>query len=449
MRHLDLFSGIGGFALAAQTVWGVAYENVGFCDNDTFCQMVLKKHWPQAKIYGDIKKLKGADVGAVDLVTGGFPCQPFSGAGKRRGTKDYRDLWPEMFRAIQETKPTWVIGENVAGFVRMELGRTITDLESAGYEVQSFIIPAVAVGANHRRDRVWIIGYSERAGRKGRNGQQELSELPTEAQSQHGSGVFIGRANWQGHCSRIRERDGIPRTMARPAVKAYGNAIVPQVAIQIMKAIKEIDMNEQLSNCCREEIKAITSDEGTCFYQCTKCLQACDVYVAEPRKHNPQNKECPKNCNIYSDVCSAHQFGHLICTCPPAPKEKSCPRCGETGIHSCRVPAPKECACYCHKEGTFLEKDGVSSTHHCNDCPCHSPAEKEKNPRMFTMIRKSDETGISGTGRVLDGILFVDGTVAIHWRTKVWSVTFFPDFNSFAFLHIKSHPTNGTELIWL
>lgn len=121
MKHLDLFSGIGGFALAAQWVWGSEYENVGFCDNDPFCQKVLKKHWPEAKIYGDIRKLKPRK-GAADIVTGGFPCQPFSQAGKREGTEDNRYLWPEMLRVIRTVKPSWVIAENVYGIITLRGG---------------------------------------------------------------------------------------------------------------------------------------------------------------------------------------------------------------------------------------------------------------------------------------------------------------------------------------
>lgn len=179
MRHLDLFSGIGGFALAAKTVWGDNYENVAFCDIDPFCQAVLTKNFPNARILGDIKALKGDAFGPIDLITGGFPCQPFSAAGKRRGTGDDRDLWPEMFRIIREAKPRWIIGENVAGFVNMELERTVSDLEAEGYEVQAFIVPACAVGAPHRRDRVWIIahaGGSER-GRLSGIGRKEVSPL--------------------------------------------------------------------------------------------------------------------------------------------------------------------------------------------------------------------------------------------------------------------------------
>lgn len=235
MKHLDLFSGIGGFSLAVDTVFPGAEHT--FVEIDPFCQEILKKHWPEAKIHDDIETFTGG--GTADIVTGGFPCQPFSHAGRKKGTTDDRDLWPEMFRVICEEKPRWIIGENVVGFIDMELERTISDLETEGYEVQAFIIPACAVGAHHRRDRIWIVGYSEREGQQRRDGQQKLRVSKEKTQSEHGPDVFIGRTEWKRHCARIRERDGIPRTMARSAVKAYGNAIVPQVAIEILKAIKQ------------------------------------------------------------------------------------------------------------------------------------------------------------------------------------------------------------------
>ena len=161
MQLLDLFSGIGGFHLAAEWVWGDELECVGHVEIDPFCQKVLNKHWPGVPIYDDIRKIKGEQFGAVDIITGGFPCQPFSQAGKRKGKADDRFLWPEMLRVIEEVQPRWVLGENVAGIVNMELDNVLSDLESKGYETQAFIIPACAVDAKHRRDRVWIVGYSK------------------------------------------------------------------------------------------------------------------------------------------------------------------------------------------------------------------------------------------------------------------------------------------------
>lgn len=171
--HLDLFSGIGGFALAAR--WA-GFKTVGFCEQDRFCQKVIAKHWPGIQIHEDICKLDGRQYAEVDLLTGGFPCQPFSFAGKRKGASDDRALWPEMFRVITQARPGWVLGENVAGIVSMELDRVLSDLESLGYSARAIVIPACAVDAKHRRSRVWIVanacskrgrGWIE-AGRRGK-----------------------------------------------------------------------------------------------------------------------------------------------------------------------------------------------------------------------------------------------------------------------------------------
>jgi DNA (cytosine-5)-methyltransferase 1 len=159
LTHLDLFSGIGGFALAAK--WN-GYRTLAFCDNEPYAQAVLKKHWPDVPCHQDIREVRGELYAGVTLLTGGFPCQPFSVAGKQRGKDDNRYLWPEMLRVIREAKPTWIIGENVAGIVNLALDRIHTDLEAQDYEVESFIIPACAVNAPHKRDRVWIVANSKR-----------------------------------------------------------------------------------------------------------------------------------------------------------------------------------------------------------------------------------------------------------------------------------------------
>jgi len=158
MKFLSLFSGIGGFDLGLERA---GMECVGQVEKDPYCLKILAKHWPDVKRIEDIHNARGDEFGTVDLVCGGFPCQPFSCAGKRDGTKDDRHLWPEMFRVIQTVGPPWVIGENVRGILTIEQGMVfesvLSDLESIGYEVQPFIIPACSVNAPHRRDRVWII----------------------------------------------------------------------------------------------------------------------------------------------------------------------------------------------------------------------------------------------------------------------------------------------------
>jgi len=181
--HLDLFSGIGGFALAAR--WN-GYRTVGFCDNEPYAQAVLKKHWPEVPCHKDIREVRGELYAGVTLLTGGFPCQPFSVAGKQRGKDDNRYLWPEMLRVIQEAKPAWIIGENVAGIVNLALDRIHADLEAQDYEVESFIIPACAVNAPHKRDRVWIVANSKRKRLEGHPWNDD-SRRERERESQIGS----------------------------------------------------------------------------------------------------------------------------------------------------------------------------------------------------------------------------------------------------------------------
>lgn len=202
MTHLDLFSGIGGFALAAR--WA-GFETVAFVEIDSFCQKVLAKNFPGVPIYGDIKKIQWVvtdtecngwreyqgisseistdmeqhiksspknsnhiRIPSIDLLTGGFPCQPFSCAGKRAGTEDDRFIWPEMLRAIHEVKPRWVLAENVPGLITLQDGLVFEgmclDLENEGYEVLPLVIPACAQGAPHRRDRIWIVAKSTSGG---------------------------------------------------------------------------------------------------------------------------------------------------------------------------------------------------------------------------------------------------------------------------------------------
>lgn len=160
MRLLDLFSGIGGFSLAATWCWGDELEIVSFCEIDPFCQKILHKHWPAVPVVSDIKELH-SEGQKIDIITGGFPCQPFSCIGKRKSKEDSRYLWPEMLRVIKEFKPRWIIGENVTGIIGLALEDVCTSLETEGYEVWPIIIPACAVGAPHRRDRVWFLVWND------------------------------------------------------------------------------------------------------------------------------------------------------------------------------------------------------------------------------------------------------------------------------------------------
>jgi len=281
MRHLDLFSGIGGFALAAR--WS-GFETVAFCEIDQYCQKVLAKHWPQVPIYSDIKKLtkqglESDGISQPDIITGGFPCQPFSVAGKQRGQDDNRHLWPEMLRIISELHPAWVIGENVSGFISLALDDCLADLEGQGYETETFVLPACSVDAPHRRDRVWIMANSksfnhrEQAGEINTKGAPRLSgepllgvesvrcgenvadssrqrrpvrvsvpreqqegkskELVNNSDRQRG---WTGSNNWATEPSVGRMADGIPSRVDR--LKGLGNAVVPQLVYNLFQIIK-------------------------------------------------------------------------------------------------------------------------------------------------------------------------------------------------------------------
>lgn len=177
MKHGSLFSGIGGFDLAAE--W-MGWENVFHCEWNEFGQKVLKHYWPKAISYEDITKTDfSIHRGNIDILTGGFPCQPYSSAGKRLGKEDERHLWPQMLRAIREIKPRWVVGENVYGLVNWSNGLVFhevqADLEAEGYEVQSYLLPAVSVNAPHRRDRIWFVAHCNRNGQHISHSKHEIN----------------------------------------------------------------------------------------------------------------------------------------------------------------------------------------------------------------------------------------------------------------------------------
>ena len=200
LKVLDLFSGIGGFSLGLESTG--EFETVGFVEKDKFCQKVLKKHWSNINIEEDIRNVKGTKYKA-DVVTGGFPCQPFSVAGKRKSTADDRYLWDEMLRVIREVKPRWVIGENVEGIVNINDGlvlrQVLNDLENQGFQSQCIIIPASGIGAWHQRKRIWIIGCNVSNSNSNRNSSEEQKSNGEEnsfsqkhRQKFSTSGEFIG-----------------------------------------------------------------------------------------------------------------------------------------------------------------------------------------------------------------------------------------------------------------
>jgi DNA (cytosine-5)-methyltransferase 1 len=296
MKHGSLFSGIGGFDLAAE--W-CGWENVFHCEWNPFGQKVLKHHFPNSISYNDITKTDfSIHRGNIDIITGGFPCQPYSTAGLRKGKADERHLFPEMLRAIKEIQPTWVIGENVRGLVSwgggMVFHEVCDDLEREGYEVQPFIIPAASVNAPHKRERIWFIAHSNNKRKcagfgqiQGKNGEipkwdnnAEFSDTNFKPHAtkthremlEHRNGYredgrnnqkirtksFNGPRKWEtfptkpaicgGNDGLSRELDGITFPKWRnESIKAYGNAIVPQVAYEIFKIIIKFNqLNQQI-----------------------------------------------------------------------------------------------------------------------------------------------------------------------------------------------------------
>lgn len=291
MKHLALFNGIGGFQLAAHLV---GWENVAHVEIDEWCNRVIKKHFPNSICHTDIKNFDGTEyANTIDIITGGFPCQPFSVAGQRKGKEDARHLWPEMFRVIREVKPTWIVGENVTGIIGLALEQVLSDLESAGYNTETFIIPACAVGALHKRDRLWIVAYSNsewKLQQKGieqkfrkriSNSSNAISNTESIGREQprhtrqrwtgfeNGSGndgrtlsntngtrceeintttiaegkrfysgdAFEGRNYWQVEPGVGRVANGVSNRVDR--IRGLGNAIVPQVALEIFRAINK------------------------------------------------------------------------------------------------------------------------------------------------------------------------------------------------------------------
>jgi len=262
MRHGSLFSGIGGFDLAAE--W-MGWENVFHCEWNKFGQQVLKYYWPKAISYEDITKTDfTVHRGSIDIITGGFPCQPFSTSGKRLGKADERHLFPEMLRCIKEIKPRWIVGENVRGLVSwnggMVFNEVYDELEREGYEVTSFLIPASSVGARHQRQRVWFIANSKCTRLEYRNKKNHLSITDEKTFKERSGSAKNTKTISCGfdRSWRINEKtkdiicvgndglsirlDGITFPKWRKeTMNAAGNAIVPQVVYQIFKAIEEYE----------------------------------------------------------------------------------------------------------------------------------------------------------------------------------------------------------------
>ena len=298
LATLDLFSGIGGFARGFEATGSI--ETTCFVEQDPYCQAVLRHHWPDVPILGDIRDVKGCELPIQpDVICGGFPCQPFSQAGKQLAQDDPRHLWPEMFRLIRECRPAWVCGENVAGLIKLGLDEVLSDLEGEGYATRTFNIPACAVGAPHIRQRLWIIAHADsqgepdkpfddgagsgqlgfgfvadtKRGRRGQNREQRgldkvsrsgaHAKLPIEKSSPdvantdnadrrrgterrqvwdgelelHGEERPANRPKdyWQSEPAVGRLADGIPNRVSQ--LRALGNTIIPQIAEEIGHAI--------------------------------------------------------------------------------------------------------------------------------------------------------------------------------------------------------------------
>jgi len=257
---LDLFSGIGGFAVAAQWVWGSSLDIAAFCEIEEFPRKVLRKNFPGVPIEKDIKEMNGYDYRPIDLLTGGFPCQPFSQAGKQKGAADDRHLWPEMLRIIEEVTPRYILGENVPGIKNMELDNIITDLEDRGYTTEQYIIPAAAIGAPHRRDRIWILGYAASNHKQWDRIFKKRPEVTIRGSDSLRNATHTDTGGLEGSKNKEKKQfathrntwykfptqspvcggnDGLPNRVDR--VKSLGNAIVPQVAAVLLGGIARVE----------------------------------------------------------------------------------------------------------------------------------------------------------------------------------------------------------------
>ena len=253
MKVLDLFSGIGGFSLGLE--WA-GMSTVAFCERDPYCTTILNKHWPDTPVHNDVRNLDGKDYAdSIDLVAGGFPCQPFSVAGNRRGSDDDRHLWPEMLRIIQEAKPRWVIGENVFGLINMALDDVQADLEREHYEVRKFVLPAVAVDAHHRRDRVFIIAYRDPALV---NASSEHRRGDTDRRS--GAGMEMG-----GSVLAQTRRHQVPDATDRPSTHvahSHGERQLQQEGLECEVGRWSGDSGKQVSDVADSHGKGLEVRQG-------------------------------------------------------------------------------------------------------------------------------------------------------------------------------------------
>jgi len=262
---LDLFSGIGGFSLGLESTG--LFETVAFCEKEAFPRKVLGKHWPHLPIHEDIHEVSGHAYQGIDLITGGFPCQPVSVAGARKGKEDERWLWPEMFRVIREARPRWCLIENVPGLRTKHADDVLADMEGQGYTCWPLVVGAVHAGAPHRRQRVWIVAYAESIGRttEGQRRRQEQSRAGSTGEARdvddaprklsHRSGreergwleLADSHRQWAWANAPEPVLRGVDARLPcgmdrRDRLKALGNAVVPQVVAALGRVIRGLDL---------------------------------------------------------------------------------------------------------------------------------------------------------------------------------------------------------------
>lgn len=262
MKSLELFAGIGGIALAEQMA---GIEVAGLCEFADYPRRILRKNFPKIPLFKDVTKLDrstletgGVEPDSIELISGGFPCQPFSIAGERQGTDDDRDLWPEMFRIITDIRPTWVVGENVANFANMELDRTLFNLESIGYEARTFVLPACAVGAFHQRKRTFIVANSNSKRWESMDSSKQSGRLREFAKSFENQAwqtrgynpndvLSAGARKITSGSGRVqRNDDGLSEGVDR--LKALGNAVVPQQVLPIFQSIMSYELGDDTTD---------------------------------------------------------------------------------------------------------------------------------------------------------------------------------------------------------
>ena len=305
LKVLDLFSGIGGFSLGLHST-GI-FDTIKFVEFDEFCQKVLKKNYPNVPIEGDIKNVKGKEFEA-DIVVGGFPCQPFSVAGKQKGRDDNSYLWPEMFRLIKEIKPEFVIGENVQGLVNLQNGMVLRqvqdDLEGEGFEVQCFLIPASGIGAWHQRFRVWIVGHSKHNGllaaekrsrdKKINGGTQEGQNQTIESERTSGSRNNEDVSNTEsigtGGCRDIDQEEGREGSISTQSDGTHAN---------VSNTISELSVGcSSTTRDSEAELIRLECNEGWHWNQVRSQVERCSEQDLQHRQesntntHGSRLKEC-------------------------------------------------------------------------------------------------------------------------------------------------------------